>query len=208
MPTATTTAAAHGGGGPDALLAGADTAVSCASCHVVGIRGTEAVVRGVDVYLQHSCAICHRSLGLGASQAIGPPLDAIGLRDPDYLRQVLERPGRYFPGTPMPPYSGLFHSPSGDGAAVLRYLRTMRAKPRVSAGPEAAERCASCHAAGAAQDREGRPGRGHDCARIRAEAKAFDCARCHGRAVPSGPGECLYVEGRLAECAACHEVPR
>jgi len=48
----------------------------------------------------------------------------------------------------------------------------------------------------------------HACVRLRAEAAELGCARCHGGAVPAGPRECLYVEGRRPECAACHEVPR
>jgi hypothetical protein len=128
------------------------------------------------------------------------------MRDGAFLRALLEKPSRFYPGTPMPPYASLFHHRGAGGDALITYLRSLRGQPRKSAGPVAALACATCHATP-------RPASApalsrHACVRLSAENEAFSCRRCHGDAVPSGPRECAYVEGRRAECAACHEVPR
>lgn len=213
----TSSVAAHGAGA-DALLAGAHTAAACTACHVIGVRGTERLVRGVDVYLAQGCAMCHRALGQGPPVALGPALDTAGFREPAALRGILERPSTYYPRTPMPPYAWLFQHHAADAEALLVFLRSLRGTPRPSAGPAAAVPCATCHAtpvkAGAAPVATtttaiARPPLArHACVRLRAEAAELGCARCHGDAVPAGPRECLYVEGRRPECAACHEVPR
>lgn len=213
----TSSVAAHGVGA-DALLAGAHTAAACTACHVIGVRGTERLVRGVDVYLAQGCAMCHRALGQGPPVALGPALDTAGFREPAALRGILERPSTYYPRTPMPPYAWLFQHHAADAEALLVFLRSLRGTPRPSAGPAAAVPCATCHAtpvkAGAAPVATtttaiARPPLvRHACVRLRAEAAELGCARCHGDAVPAGPRECLYVEGRRPECAACHEVPR
>ncbi len=210
VATATTAAGAHAAGSAEALLAGPATAAGCASCHVIGAKGTELLVRGVDVYLEQGCALCHQALGLGPADAIGRPLDAIGQRDPAFLRALLERPSRFYPGTPMPPYAGLLHH-GPQGEALIAYLRTMRGQPRVGAGPVAVQSCATCHASTAGAKTTAPSDAAltrHACVRIRAEAAELSCKRCHGAQVPAGPRECLYVEARRAECAACHEVKR
>lgn len=218
----TSSVAAHGAGA-DALLAGAHTAASCTGCHVIGVRGTERLVHGVDVYLEHGCAMCHRALGQGPPVALGPALDTAGFREPAALRGILERPSTYYPRTPMPPYAWLFQHHAADAEALLVFLRSLRGMPRPSAGPAAAVPCATCHATPVKAGVKAGAGAPvattttaitrpplvrHDCVRLRAEAAELGCARCHGGAVPAGPRECLYVEGRRPECAACHEVPR
>lgn len=203
--TATSAAAAHGGTGVSALLAGPATAASCAACHVIGVEGSERLARGLDVYLEQGCALCHRALGLGASNPMGPALDALGLRDPAYLRALLARPSQFYPGTPMPPYASLLHHQPDEAEALITFLRSLRGEPRPSVGPVAARPCASCHATAPPASAELTR---HDCVRIRAPRAELSCARCHGAEIPTSTRECLYVEGRRAECAGCHEVPR
>lgn len=206
------------GDGPAPYLGSARARVACARCHVIGsVTGMKRLRRGRSHYLAGSCNGCHAPGHRGRSPA--PDLRRIAPSAPAALRERVLHPRRARPGSAMwslrdPTYRKRFSTDErgrrnvgelvdyvlalGDSTARRRFGKSTLA-------PDAAERCARCHRAGATS----RPsGAKHRCAFL-ADNATLRCRRCHATSTtgarPGTPAtRCPQLRAALPLCATCH----
>jgi mono/diheme cytochrome c family protein len=144
---ATTSAAAHGGGGlwHDPMLGEGQYEAGCGTCHA-GLRVGQATLvdKGRTLLDTMKCQDCHRAGSGGAT-----PLSTIGLHGfrPDWHTKHLEHSSTAQSG----PWATSFAPLADDEvAAVSEYLRGQVGAPRLMAGKSLAYRrgCRGCHRVG------------------------------------------------------------
>ena len=193
-----------GHGVRDPLMRAPAIEESCARCHPVGIRGSEALTRGARLYLGLGCALCHGGRSAGTGTAVNatlsaPKLQTLTRQSAQEIEHKLREPGT---GSPMPAYAALLNQDAQATSELVSFVQSL-ALPRATLArePLVSAPCTTCHA--------GVGGRASGLYQHRCPALAqLACGACHTGVIPDSGRECPRIALERPSCTVCHEDAR